>query len=89
MAMASIGRWLVLAPAVVLLAACAPTAATGPAPQSPTSSETSSADAGHPAVPLTGKGVIVPSDVSMDPSPKRTGQPGADVPSAATAPQMN
>ena len=89
MATTSIGRWLVLAPAVVLLAACAPKASTDPAPQRPTAPETSAADAGHPMVPLTGEGVIVPSDVKLEPAPKRAAQPGVGATDPAGAPNVN
>ena len=89
MAIESIGRWLVLGPAVVLLAACGPKANTDPAPQRPTAPETSSVDAGHPMVPLTGEGVIVPSDVKLEPPPKHGAQPGTGVTSPAATPHVN
>ena len=87
MAITSISRWLVLVPAVVLLAACAPKASTDPAPQRPTSPEASSADAGYPPVPLTGKGVVVPSDVKLETGPKPEPQPGTGAISPARAAQ--
>ena len=89
MAIKSISRWLVLAPAAMLLAACAPKASTDPAPQRPTSPETSSADAGHPNVPLVGEGVIVPSDVKLDPGPKTAAQPSPGATSPPVAPPVN
>jgi hypothetical protein len=63
----SIGRGVILAVGLTLLAACASKPMTDPAPQAQSSADPSAADAGLPVVPLTRKGVIVPSDVKLEP----------------------
>ena len=67
--MKSIGQRLILAASMAFPWACGPKAIDGPQPQTPATVETS-ADAGLPNVPLTGRGVVVPSDVKLEPGPK-------------------
>ena len=84
----AIGRRLILVTGAVALSACGPKAIDGPQPQTPASIETS-ADAGLPAVPLTGKGVIVPSDVKLEPAPNPPAPPATGTPSATATPNAN
>ena len=56
-------------PASLLVGACGPKAGTQPPPQTPAAAEPSSPDAALPPVPLKGKGVVVPSDVKLEPEP--------------------
>jgi hypothetical protein len=65
------------------LAACGPKAIGEPPPQNPTSVPTS-ADAGPQAVPLTNKGVVVPSDVKLEAPPQQTTPPAGLTPATAS-----
>jgi len=87
MAMKSIGRWLIFAATVVSLSACTPKATTAPPPQVPAAADTT--DGGFPNVPLTKKGVIVPSDVKLEPpaGPERQPAPGST--NATATPNVN
>lgn len=91
--MTSIGRWLIIAAAAAVLPTCGPRPVRDSPPRTPVSAqaqppEPSSPDAGLPAVPLTGKGVIVPSDVQLEPAPK-TAQPATPAANAAVGPNAN
>jgi hypothetical protein len=79
---------MILAAVVGFLAACGTRPIADPPPQTPSTAEGTSADAGLPPVPLTGKGVVVPSDVKLDPEPKPVAQPPG-TPSASVAPTAN
>jgi hypothetical protein len=59
-----------------------------PPPQTPTAAE-ASPDGGLPAVPLQGKGVVVPSDVKLEPAPGAAASPTAVVPSSTATPTAN
>jgi hypothetical protein len=87
MAMKSIRHWLMSAAAVVSLSACTPKATTAPPPQAPVLAD--SPDGGFPNVPLTKKGVIVPSDVKLEPGPKPEGQPAPGITNATATPNAN
>jgi hypothetical protein len=67
---------------------CAPKAVSEPPPQSPGALETAQ-DAGLPAVPLTANGVIVPSDVKLQPGPKEAALPSGGAPAATASPTSN
>jgi hypothetical protein len=69
MATTSIGRQLILAAGITVLAACASKTVTDPPPQTPAVEQTSPTDAALPPVPLTRKGIVVPSDVKLAPAP--------------------
>jgi hypothetical protein len=69
MGLQSIGRRLIVAMGVLVLGACGPKATTNPPPQTPSNAEPTSPDAALPMVPLRGKGVVVPSDVKLEPAP--------------------
>lgn len=86
----SISRALIVAAAAAVgLAACGPKAIGEPPPQTPAHVETS-ADAGLPAVPLTGRGVVVPSDVKLQPGPRpATTSPATGAPSGPATPTQN
>jgi hypothetical protein len=84
----SIGRRLILGAVVGLLAACGTRPIADPPPQTPANAEGTSPDAGLPPVPLTRKGVVLPSDVKLDPEPKPVAQPPG-TPSAAAVPTAN
>jgi hypothetical protein len=88
MTMQSIGRRLILVTGALALCACGPRAINNPPPQTPASAETS-ADAGLPAVPLTGKGVIVPSDVKLQPASNPTTPPATATTSPTATPNAN
>ncbi|HEY7371016.1 MAG TPA: hypothetical protein VIF57_02485 [Polyangia bacterium] len=62
--------------------ACATRSSAEPSAQTPGGAEASSADAGLPNVPLTGKSVIVPSDVKLQPGPN----PAAPTPASISTP---
>jgi hypothetical protein len=78
---------LILRAGVLALLACAPKANVDPPSRTPTVE--SSSDAGLPMVPLTGKGVVVPSDVKLDPGPKDVARPAASATSATATPTGN
>lgn len=79
-------RAIALANAVWLWG-CTPSAVNEPPPQTPAPVETA-LDAGLPAVPLTGKSVIVPSDVKLQPGPKAA-VPPTEGPPAIASPGAN
>ena len=85
--MKSIRHWLISAAAAVSLSACAPKVSSAPPPQAPAVAD--SPDGGFPNVPLTKKGVIVPSDVKLEPAPKPEGQLGPGVTNATATPSAN
>lgn len=68
---------------------CARKATAVPPPQVPTSAAPSSADGGWPAVPLTGKGVITPSDVKLEPGPKAAEQQSSGLTNTTATPNAN
>jgi hypothetical protein len=73
-----------------LTPACAPRASTEPPPNLPASTAAASEqDGGLPAVPLRGKGVIVPSDVKLEPGPKAATPPSSGVTNATATPNAN
>ena len=84
----SIGRRLILVTGVVVIAACGPRV-TSPPPQTPPAAEATSPDAALPAVPLTGRGVVVPSDVKLEPAPKRETDPATGITRATITPNAN
>jgi hypothetical protein len=87
-----IGRWLMNAAALVVFPACGPKAVRDAPPSPPVSverREPSSPDAGLPAVPLSGKGVIVPSDVKLEPAPPSATPPATPATNAAIGPTAN
>jgi hypothetical protein len=68
------GRRLVLLGGAALgaMGACAPKPVSEPPPQTVRQVQVpTAADAGPAPVPLTGRGVAVPSDVKLEPPPKR------------------
>ena len=83
MRMKSFGRHLTVLGGAAWLGACGPKAVGEPPPQTPSSVPTS-ADAALPAVPLSGSGVVVPSDVKMETPPKETTAPGPLTPATAS-----
>jgi len=90
--MTSIGRWLIFAAAVAVFPTCGPKPVRDSPPQTPVAAQPtvpSSPDAGLPAVPLTGKGVIVPSDVKLEPAPPTAGPTATPATNAAVAPNGN
>ena len=74
--MKSIRRGLILIAGATWLGACGPKATGEPPPQNPGSIATSP-DAALPAVPLGGRGVMVPSDVKLEAPPKPLVSPSA------------
>lgn len=80
--MKSMGRGLILLAGAAWLGACGPKATGEPPPQNAGSVSTSP-DAALPAVPLGGRGVIVPSDVKMETPPKVLVSPSAPTPEPA------
>jgi hypothetical protein len=64
----SIGTRLILLASVAFILSCGPKAVSDPPPRTAASVPTD-ADAGLPMVPLTGRGVAVPSDVKLEPAP--------------------
>jgi hypothetical protein len=78
-----IGRWLMALVCAVWLSGCRPAAVNQPPPQTPATVQTAP-DAGLPMVPLTKKGVIVPSDVKLQPGPKAAVPPGEVTPAVAS-----
>jgi hypothetical protein len=88
MAMRSIVERLVVA-AVVMLPACASNTPSEPPPQTATAAEAPPTDGGLPAVPLQRKGVVVPSDVKLEPAPSAAGPPTAVVPNTTATPTGN
>lgn len=82
-------RPLVVALAFALFPACAARAPSEPPPQMPAAAEAASADAGLPMVPLNQKGVVVPSDVKLEPAQTAATQPTAVVPGATATPTAN
>jgi len=87
MAMKSIGQWMISAAAAISFSACTPKATTAPPPQTPVAADSS--DGGFPNVPLTRKGVVVPSDVKLEPAPRPEGPPSTGVTSATATPNAN
>ncbi len=85
--MTSIRQWLISAAAAVSLSACTPKVTSDPPPQTPAAAD--SPDGGFPNVPLTRKGVVVPSDVKLEPAPKPEGPPSTGVTSATATPNSN
>jgi hypothetical protein len=83
----SIERRVIALAGAVWLWGCSSTAVNEPPPQTPSAEETA-ADAGLPAVPLTGKGVVVPSDVKLQPGPKAA-VPPSDPASPIASPGAN
>ena len=81
--MKRISKGLILAAGAIGLWACGPKASNDPPPQIPARIETS-ADAGLPSMPLTGKGVIMPSDVKLESGPKPTTTPAIGSTTTAT-----
>jgi hypothetical protein len=79
----SIGRGLILLAGAIWLGACGPKATGEPPPQSAGNLPTSS-DAALPAVPLSGHGVIVPSDVPVEAQHKVLTSPSAPAPAPAS-----
>ena len=65
------------------LTACGPKAIGEPPPQNASSVPTS-ADAGPPIVPLTGRGLVVPSDVKLETAPEPTTPPAGLTPATAS-----
>ena len=85
--MKSIRHWLISAVVAVMFSACAPQTTNAPPPQAPAAADVP--DGGFPNVPLTKKGVIVPSDVKLEPAPKPEGQPAPGPTSATATPNAN
>ena len=83
------GRWLILGAAAAVLAACTPKVTRDPTARTPAQAEEAAGDAGFPMVPLEGKGVIVPSDVKLEPGPKAVSQPAIPAANASVAPTAN
>jgi hypothetical protein len=79
MTMKSIGRGLILLVGTTWLAACGPKAMGEPPPQNPGTVPTA-LDAALPVVPLSGRGVIVPSDVKLETPPKPLTSPSGPTP---------
>jgi hypothetical protein len=72
-----------------LFAACASNKGSDPPPRSPAAAEASSPDGGLPMMPLNRKGVVVPSDVRLQPAPTAVAPQTADLPSATATPRAN
>ncbi len=90
MAKNSLGTTLFLTAGVLLLPACASRTRADPPPQTPAGAEATPTDAGLPPVPLTGKGVVVPSDVKLEPGPKpAAGPPTPGISSVTATPNAN
>ena len=85
--MKSIGQWMISAAAAISFSACTPKATTAPPPQTPVAADSS--DGGFPNVPLTRKGVVVPSDVKLQPGPTETPPSGDKAVGAAFKPPGN
>ena len=85
----SIERWLILATGAVVIAACGPKVTGSPPPQTPPAAEATSPDAALPAVPLAGKGLVVPSDVKLEPPPRRETDTGPGITRATITPNTN
>jgi hypothetical protein len=81
--MKQIWQLLTVVGGAAYLAACGPKAISEPPPQNPTSVPTP-ADAGPPVVPLSGGGVIVPSDVKLETPPKQATPPAGMTPATAS-----
>jgi len=88
MATTSIARWLLLLAGASGLGGCGPKVASEPPPQNVSSVPTES-DGGLPAVPLTRKGVVVPSDVKLQPGPTEAPPPAHDPVGASFKPPGN
>ncbi len=86
--MRPVGRRLIVLANAAWLWGCGPKAVSEPPPQTPAALETA-ADAGLPAVPLTAKGVIVPSDVKLQPGPHEAALPGEPTPASTASPGAN
>ena len=84
----SSSRWLLAIAGAALLGACGPARVNEPPPQNPGSSQPS-ADGGLPVVPLTRRGVIVPSDVNMSPGASGTMPTTTPTTGAASGPTVN
>jgi len=74
MATTSIVRGLILAVGAWAAASCGPNVVNEPPPQTAGSVPTS-ADAGLPFVPSNRRGVVVPSDVKLEPPPREAQAP--------------
>lgn len=85
----SIGRSLILVTGAIAIAACGPKVTSSPPPQTPPAAEATSPDAALPAVPLTGRGVVVPTDVKLEPPPRRDSDPAPGVTRATMTPNAN
>jgi hypothetical protein len=83
--MRPVGRRLIAVANVAWLWGCAPKAVSEPPPQTPAALETAP-DAGLPAVPLTAKGVVVPSDVKLEPAPREAALPSGSTPASTASP---
>ena len=89
MAKKSIIASLIFATGFSLLPACASRTMAEPPAQTPAGAEAAPADAGLPAVPLTGKGVIVPSDVKLEPGPTTSAPRPPGVSNVTATPNAN
>jgi hypothetical protein len=89
MAAGSIKRRLILLAGAAWIAACAPKAVGEPPPRVAGSVPTD-ADAGLPPMPLTKRGVVVPSDVKLETAHgPATSPPNAPLTGAPTSPGEN
>ncbi|HXU03201.1 MAG TPA: hypothetical protein VN903_19680 [Polyangia bacterium] len=80
---------LFFAAGLCLLPSCASRTRADPPPATPASAETASTDAGLPAVPLTRKSIVVPSDVKLDPAPKEAATQPPGISSVTATPNVN
>jgi hypothetical protein len=88
MATTAMARWLLLLAGAGVLGGCGRKVASDPPPQNVSSVPTES-DGGLPAVPLTRTGVVVPSDVKLQPGPTETPPSGDKAVGAAFKPPGN
>ena len=88
MATTSMARWLLLLAGAGAFGGCGPKVASDPPPQDVSSVSTES-DGGLPAVPLTRTGVVLPSDVKLQPGPKDAHPPANDPVGASFKPPGN
>jgi hypothetical protein len=88
MATTAMARWLLLFAGAGILCGCGPKVASDPPPQN-VSSVPAESDGGLPAVPLTREGVVVPSDVKLQPGPKDAPPPASDPVGASFRPLGN
>lgn len=69
--------------------ACARRASADPPSHVPAGAASTPGDGGLPAVPLTRKGVITPSDVKLEPGPRSPERPSSGLSNTTATPNAN